>query len=81
MPVDQRSLPGSVVYPHTTDTRGLSPRGISPKGISPKGISPDGRKIPRSHVSKKAEHESGAKHGARHDKGYITSSLNRSQFG
>ncbi len=68
MQVDQRSLPGSVVYTQTADPRALSPRGISPRGVSPKGISPDGRKMSRVHVSKKTEQESGIKHGTRQDK-------------
>jgi hypothetical protein len=63
MQVEQRSLPGPVVYTQTADHRGLSPRGISPKGISP-----DGRKMARTHMSKKAEQEPGIKHSGRQDK-------------
>ncbi|CAB4028027.1 PHD finger 20 1 [Paramuricea clavata] len=63
MQVEQRSLPGPVVYTQTAD-----PRGLSPRGISPKGISPDGRKMARTHMSKKAEQEPGIKHSARQDK-------------
>ena len=73
MQVEQRSLPGSVVYTQTTDPRDLSPRGLSPRGISPKGLSPDGRKMPRTHMSKKAEQESGIKHSGQQDKAVIES--------
>ena len=68
MQVEQRSLPGSVVYTQTAD-----PRDLSPRGLSPRRISPDGRKMARTHMSKKAEQESGMKHSGRQDKTSVDS--------
>ncbi|XP_046839129.1 PHD finger protein 20-like protein 1 isoform X2 [Xenia sp. Carnegie-2017] len=58
MPVDQRALPGSVVYTQTADRRNLSPRDVTSKSMN----SYDNQMITRAHnVSNKSEEETGAR--------------------